>query len=322
MARFILRRLLWLVPTVILVTFLVFVAVRFGWDPVASYRRINPRATAEKQAQYIEANGLYPGFRGIVRGYVEWLWRFVRGPQHWSRNLKGGEVYPLLRYSIFNTLRLAGIASILGMGIGISLGILASRRPGGVLDSVINSIAFVLAAVPPFVSAVLLQLVFAVSLGWLPATGVYPPGHRGFDLWLMIKHLILPVTVVIIQVVAQYTRYTRASVLEVASADYLRTARAKGIPERQVLFKHSVRNALIPIVTLIGVDLGATLGGLIITENIFGYPGLGQFFVTAATEGDIPKLMPFLVIVVISVLLFNLLADLTYALLDPRIRLD
>ena len=322
MTRFIVRRLLWLLPTVILVTFFVYCAVRTGWDPLASYMRANPRASAAKRAQYVQANGLYPGFGGMVRGYREWMWRFVRGPQHWSRSLKGGEVYPLLRYSIFNTLRLAGIASVIGIVTGVGLGIIASRRPGGIVDSAINSFAFVLAAIPPFVSAVLLQLTFAVSLGWLPPAGVYPPGHRGFDLWLMVKHLILPVTVVVMQVLAQYARYTRASVLDVASSDYLRTARAKGIPERRVLFRHSVRNALIPIVTLIALDLGAVLGGLIITENIFGYPGMGVFFVTAAIDGDIPKLLPFLVIVVISVLLFNLLADLVYAVLDPRIRLD
>jgi len=172
------------------------------------------------------------------------------------------------------------------------------------------------------VSGVVLQLVFAVSLGWLPPVGVYPPGHQGFDLVLMLKHLILPVTAVMIQTVAQYCRYMRASVLEVASSDYLRTARAKGISERRVLFHHSVRNAMIPIVTVIALDIGALIGGLIITENIFGYPGVGLYFVRAANDGDFPKLMPFMVMIVISVLVFNLIADVSYAYLDPRIRLD
>ena len=113
MARFIIRRLLWLIPTVILVTFLVYCAVRIGWNPVNSYLRANPRASDKKVQQYIEVNGLYEGFFGYVRGYVEWLWAFIQGPDHWPRSIKGsGEVYPTLRYSFFNTMRLAGTAAV------------------------------------------------------------------------------------------------------------------------------------------------------------------------------------------------------------------
>ena len=323
MARFILRRLVWLIPTLLLVTFLVYVAIRVGWDPLASYMRANPRASAEKREQFIEDNGLYPGVSGIFQGYWEWLVSFVQGPSEWPTSLKGNtEVWPQLTYALGNTLRLYGVAAVIGIGIGVSLGILASRRPGSWLDTFINTSAFYLGAIPPFVSAVVLQLVFAVQLGWFPPSGVYPPGQQGFDLVLMIKHLILPVTVVAIQSMAQYCRYTRASVLDVASADFLRTARAKGLPERTVLFKHSVRNALIPVVTLIAVDIGAVLGGLIITENIFSYPGMGVYFLSAINDGDTPKLLPFMVLVVVAVLLFNLIADVLYAVLDPRIRLD
>jgi peptide/nickel transport system permease protein len=322
MFRFVSRRLLWLAPTVLLVTFLVYAAMRIGWDPVNGYLRANPRASDEKVQQFIEANGLYEGFGGMLRGYKEWLTNFLQGPDHWSRSIKGGgEVWPTLRYSLMNTLRLGLVAAGFGIVIGISLGIWASRRPGGWIDTVINSGAFFIGAIPAFVSAVVLQLFFAVKLGWLPPVGVYPPGHQGFDLPLMLKHMILPVTVVAMQVIAQYARYTRASVLDVSSNDYLRTARSKGVPERTVLFKHSVRNAMIPIATLIALDLGAVLGGLIITENIFNYPGMGVYFVTAVGDGDFPKLMPFMVIVVVSVLIFNLLADVAYAYLDPRIRL-
>jgi peptide/nickel transport system permease protein len=156
----------------------------------------------------------------------------------------------------------------------------------------------------------------------LPVAGVYPPGQRGFDPVLMIKHLILPVTVVAIQTIAIYSRYMRASLLETLNSDYLRTARAKGISERQVLVKHAMRNAMLPIVTLAAIDFGALFGGLIITERIFSYPGLGDYFLTAYTNGDFPELMPWMVFVVVAVILFNLLADVSYARLDPRIRLD
>jgi peptide/nickel transport system permease protein len=326
MARFVIRRLIWLPITLVIVTFLVYCAIRVGWDPLAAYMRSNPRASRAKREQFIEANALYPGFSGMLRGYREWLFAFVQGPGEWPRSLKGNaDVWGGtggLRYSMMNTLRLAGIASVLGISVGIGFGILASRRPGGVLDTVINAVAFFVGAVPPFVSGVVFQLFFAVQLGLLPPVGVYPPGQQGFDLLLMLKHLILPVTVVAVQTIAQYARYTRASVLDVSTSDYLRTARAKGIPERQVLFKHSVRNAMIPVVTLIALDIGALFGGLIITENIFDYPGIGQYFLNAVGDGDVFKLLPFMVIVTLAVLIFNLLADVAYAYLDPRIRLD
>ena len=312
-----------MVPTIVFVTFLVYCAVRIGWDPVASYKRANPRASKAKIAQYREVNGLYDGFWGYVRGYKEWLWRFLQGPEEWSRSIKGrAEVWPPLRYAIFNTLRLAGIAAVLGVGLGLLLGVMAAKRPGGWFDTTVNTGAFFLGSIPPFVSGVVLQLVFAVTLGWLPPVGVYPPGQEGFDLLLMVKHLILPVTVVAIQTISTYSRYMRASLLDVSSADYLRTARAKGISENAVLRKHGVRNALIPVVTVIAIDIGGLIGGLIITENIFNYPGMGVFFIRASNNGDFPQMMPYLVIIVTSVLIFNLFADLLYAYLDPRIRLE
>jgi peptide/nickel transport system permease protein len=321
--RFIVRRLLWLIPTVIFVTFLVYVAVRIGWNPVASYLRANPRASEEKVEQYKEVNGLYDGFTGYIRGYFEWLWAFVQGPDEWPRSIKGSsEVWPTLRYSLFNTLRLAGTAAVIGIGIGLFFGVVAGKRPGTWIDSLVNTTAFFVGSIPPFVSAVILQLAFAVQLGWLPAAGVYPPGQQGFDPWLMSKHMVLPVFVVAIQTIAGYTRYMRASLLDVSSSDYLRTARAKGLSEREVLRRHTIRNSLIPIATVVAIDIGALLGGLIITENIFNYPGMGVFFIDAANDGDFPRLMPFLVIITVSVLIFNLLADLSYAYLDPRIKLD
>lgn len=314
---------MWMGPTIVLVTFLVYVAVRIGWNPLASYDRANPRATQAKRQQYLDVNGLYDGFPGYIRGYFQWLRSFVKGPSHWPRSIKGrAQVWPPLRYAIFNTMRLAGIATILGVAIGLTAGVIATRRPGKAVDTFINTSAFIVGSVPPFVSGVALQLVFAVSLGWLPPTGVYPPGQEGFDLPLMVKHLILPVTVVAIQIIAGYSRYMRASLLDVKSSDYMRTARAKGISDRQVLLRHGVRNALLPVVTLLGIDIGSILGGLIITEAIFDYPGMGVFFLKAQTNGDFPQLMPYLVIIVASVLFFNLLADLCYAVLDPRIRLD
>jgi len=343
--RFAIRRLLWLIPSLVLVTFTVYCALRIGTNPLNAYLRTNPRASAAKQAEYVRVNGLYDGLNGYARGYFEWLWRFVRGPDSWPRSIRGrARIYPGLKDALTNTLRLGVAASVIGIGAGLVIGTIASLKPGKALDSTINTGAFIVGAIPPFVSAVLLQLLFAVKWGdWfgsplLPPSGRYPAGHTpstdGFwsiftspgaffsDLWLTAKYMILPVSVVAIQGAAGYSRYMRASLLDVKSSDYMRTARAKGLSERRVLLRHGLRNALIPITTLLALDAGLILGGLIITENIFEYPGMGRYFLIATQNGDFPQLMPWMVIIVLSVLLFNLLADLSYAVLDPRIRLD
>jgi peptide/nickel transport system permease protein len=328
--RFVVRRLIWAVPTLLLVTFVVYVAIRIGTDPVASYIRANTRASPAKIDEYIEKNGLYDGFGGYVRGYFQWLGGFLTGD--WPNSIKGNrEVWPHLKDAMANTLRLAGIASVVGISIGITFGVFAALKPGSLRDGGINASALVMLSIPPFISAILLQMVFGVyteewfpNATWLhfPVAGVYSPGHSGFDLPDMLKHLVLPVTVVAIQTVAIYTRYMRASLLETLNSDYLRTARAKGISERRVLVKHAMRNAMLPIVTLAAIDFGALFGGLIITERIFSYPGMGDYFLTAYSNGDFPELMPWMVVIVVTVILFNLLADLSYATLDPRIRLD
>jgi peptide/nickel transport system permease protein len=212
--------------------------------------------------------------------------------------------------------------------VGLTLGVFAALKPGKLRDGVINTGAVVGYSIQPFVSAVLLQLFFAVQWSrWFgeplfPTSGIYPPGQDGFDLYLLLKYMVLPVTVVAIQGIAIYTRYMRASLLEVLNSDYLRTARSKGISERRVLVKHALRNALIPIVTLAALDIGAIVGGLIISEGVFDYPGMGSFFLTAQANGDFPELMPWMVVITTSVLLFNLVADVLYAKLDPRISLD
>jgi len=319
-----LRRLAWAIPTLIFVTFLVYLALRIGTDPVASYKRINPRASKAKIAEYIEVNGLDPNF---VRGYFRWLGNFVT--LDWPRSIKGSrEVWPQLKDALANTIRLGVAASGVGIVIGLALGIFAALRPGGRRDVAVNTAAFVGISIPPYVSAILLQMLFAVYWSrWFgstlfPTSGVYPPGHTGFNLGLMLKHMVLPTAVVAIQIIAVYSRYMRSSLLDVLSSEYMRTARSKGISEFRVLFRHGLRNALIPVVTIAALDVGAIVGGLIITENVFSYPGMGKYFLSAFGEGDFPLLMPWMVIIVASTLFFNLLADVSYAWLDPRIRLE
>lgn len=312
---------------IILVTFLVYVALRLGTDPVKSYLRVNQRASEKKIQQYIETNGLYTGVGGYFRGYFQWLTGFITGD--WPRSIKGSrEVWPEFKAAMFNTLRLGLVATFFGITIGLCFGIFVALKPGSLRDTTVNTGAFIAVSTPPYVSALLLQLVFAVYWSrWFgeplfPTSGVYPPGHQGFDPFLMLKHMALPVLVVVIQVVAVYARYMRASLLETLNSEYMRTARAKGISERRVLVRHALRNALIPIVTVAAIDIGAILGGLIITERIFSYPGLGDFFLGAYENGDFPQLMPWMFFFTLVVIVFNLLADVSYAWLDPRIRLD
>ena len=326
MIRFIGRRLLWTLPTLFIITFLVFVAIRIGTDPVQSYLRLNPRASEAKVQQYRVANGLTGN---IVSQYFNWLGHFVTFD--WGRSIKGSRpVWPELKAAMANTLVLGSLATIVGVVIGLGIGILSAMRPRSAFDQATTTGAFIGISIPPYVSAILLQLFFAITLTrWLgldkpllPTSGVYPAGHQGFDLFLRLKHLTLPITVVAIQIVAVYSRYMRASLLEVKNSDYLRTARAKGVSERRVLVRHALRNALIPIVTVAAIDIGGIIGGLIITERIFENKGMGDFFLTAYENGDFPQLMPWMVFVVIGIIMANLLADVLYAVLDPRIRLD
>jgi len=324
MLRFAVRRLVWAVPTLLLVTFLVYIALRLGTDPLQSYLRANPRATKVKIAQYKSVNGLSSNY---VLGYFHWLKNFVTF--NWPRSIKGSrEVLPELKDALMNTLRLGSLATFLGVSIGLLFGVFAALKPGGRRDVAVNTGAFLGISIPPYITAVLFQLVFSVYWSrWFghtlfPTSGVYPAGHLGFNLVLMLKHMALPTMVVAIQVVAVYSRYMRSSLLDVLNSDFMRTARSKGISERQILIRHGVRNALIPVVTIAALDIGAIIGGLIITENIFAYPGMGVYFLSAFSTGDFPLLMPWMVLVVASTLMFNLIADVSYAFLDPRIRLD
>jgi peptide/nickel transport system permease protein len=327
MLRYVLRRLLWLIPTLLLVTFLVYIALRLGTNPVAAFRRTNIRAGKVQIDRYVSENGLYSGAFGYVRGYFKWLSGFITF--NWPRSIHGHTpVWPDLKDALANSLRLGLTASFIGIVVGNALGVISALKPGRLRDTAVNSMALVGLAVPPFVSALLLQLFFAVQWQkWFghtlfPTSGVYPPGHLGFNLVLMVKHMVLPIIVVSIQTVATYSRYMRASLLDVLNSEYMRTARSKGISERRVLVRHALRNALIPVTTLAFLDVGSVVGGLIITEGLFEYPGMGRFFLIAYGNGDFPQLMPWMVIIIGSVVVFNLLADITYAKLDPRISLD
>jgi peptide/nickel transport system permease protein len=316
---------MWAIPVLLIVTFLTFWAVKSATDPVASFTRLNTRATPEMIEEYKVKHGL---IGSTPEQYVRWLKNFVT--LNWGNSIKGNRpVWPDLKAAMVNSLVLGLTASFVGITIGLGIGIFSALRQYSKFDTAATGAAFVGISIPPFVSAVLLQVFFAIMITewlgldqpFLPVAGIYPPGQTEFDLGLRMKHMILPVTVVAIQIIAVYSRYMRASLLDVKESDYMRTARAKGISERKVITHHALRNAMIPVVTVAAIDIGAIIGGLIITERIFEFRGTGDYLLTALGNGDFPQIMPLMFIIVSSVIIFNLLADITYAWLDPRIRL-
>ncbi|MEX2275287.1 MAG: ABC transporter permease [Actinomycetota bacterium] len=323
MGRYVLRRLIFSIPVLLISSVLVFTATRATTDPSAAIRE-NPRATAEQVQRYRADLGLDDP---PLQQYLHWLGDFVTGD--WGTSLiSNREIRPEIIDALLNSLVLGGLATVVSLTLGISIGLYSSLHKYSKFDYIATTGAFVGLSMPIFWFALILQLVFGVYLTrWLGLTtpivytsGVTSPGTDGFHLVDRLQHLILPVIVLSVQVVAVYSRYMRASMLEVLQSDYLRTARAKGLRERVVVLRHGMRNALIPITTQVALDVGAIAGGLIITETIFDYPGMGSLFIEAQGYGDYPVILSWLMVTVIFVIVFNLIADLLYAVLDPRIR--
>jgi ABC-type dipeptide/oligopeptide/nickel transport system permease component len=209
------------------------------------------------------------------------------------------------------TVRLAAVAIVLLVALAVPLGALAAIYRGTVIDTAISSITLVAQALPNFWIGIVLVMVFAVRLGWLPTSG-----SNGW------KAMVLPAVTLALQPWSRMTRLVRSELLEVLSQDYIRTARAKGLSESMVLFRHSMRNAAVPIVTVIGLDLGYLLGGAIIVETIFAWPGLGSLMVQAMNNQDFPVVQATVIVIACTVVFLNLVTDLMYVWLDPRIRLQ
>jgi peptide/nickel transport system permease protein len=218
------------------------------------------------------------------------------------------------------TLELMGASFLLAAIAAFGLGILSAARPYGWLDHLATGTSFLGIAMPVFWFALILQLIFAVRLGWLPAAGTGTVGASSVADHL--AHLVLPATVLAFRSIAGWSRYLRSSMLGALRTDYIRTARAKGLPERLVVGKHALRNALIPVVSVMALDLAGLFSGAVITETIFAWPGIGRLFVQAMFARDYPLLMGILLLGSVMVVVFNLIADVLYGVLDPRVRYD
>lgn len=323
MLRFILRRLLISIPLLFVASVLVFTVMHLTTDPVAGLR-LNPRISAADMVRYRHDLGLD---KSGPAQYFAWLGNFVRG--NWGTSLFSGiPVSSQIREALVNSMVLGIVGWLIAVVFGVAIGVIAAVRQYSVFDYLSTSGAFVALSIPVFWFALILQLLFGLYLvRWFHlqepiffTAGMVQPGSIGFDLLDRVRHLVLPAIVLAVQLLAVYSRYMRASMLEVLNSDYLRTARAKGVRERHVIVNHGMRNALIPITTQAAIDLGGIAGGLIATEAIFQWPGMGALFVRAMSDGDYAIALPWVMLTMAFVILFNLVADIVYAVLDPRIR--
>ena len=317
--------MLWAIPVLIIGSFLMFLALHMTTDPVAAAKHHN--VTPEALAKFKHDLGLD---QSLLSQYWTFLSNFFRGNFGTSYTSQA-PVWPELRTALVNTIVLAFAAAAVYITVGVILGIISAVRQYSWFDHATTGASFIGLSLPPFVFALICivfvgtfyQKHFHSSTPLLPFVGgVYSPSTEGFNLADRARHLVLPVLVLSVQEIAIYSRYMRTGMLETLNSDYLRTARAKGISEKRVIFRHAFRNALIPLTTFTAIDIGALAGGLIITEYIFGYRGMGLYFLENYHNADYPALLPWMMFVIVFVVVFNVLADLSYAWLDPRIRLE
>ncbi len=219
------------------------------------------------------------------------------------------------------TLALAGCVLVIGFTLGMAIGVLQALRPNSRLDDVLTFLSLFGFAVPSFWLALMLILVFSMRLDWLPASGIRPTNTSGWNPVNVAPYLILPTIVLTANLLASVARYTRSSMLETLNQDYLRTARAKGLSERTVTVIHALRNSLLPVITLLGVQIPYLLGGTVAIETIFALPGVGRLALDSVISRDYPVILTINVFVAVLVLIGNLLADIAYGLADPRVRL-
>ncbi len=335
MTNYIIRRLLFAVPTLIAISFIIFALLDLAPnDPTGQLPLTIP---AEAREQIRESLGLGEAFH--IR-YAKWMEQFfVNEPLNLIERAFGVEigaseerlrvrswatrspVVDLIIERLPQTLWVVGLSYLVGILIAIPIGIVSAYRQYSWFDQLGTFVSMIGFSVPTFFTGLLAIIVFSVTLQWLPS--IYDTTHRVTDLgsfWLQIKQMAMPVMVLALFNAAQISRFMRAAVLDNLTQDYVRTARAKGLRERVVLFIHVLRNSLIPVVTLIALGIPTVFGGAIITEKIFRVNGIGELLITAIQGADIPLVQTLSFLFAVLIVLFNLVADVLYGILDPRIR--
>lgn len=305
MLKYICKRLLSLIPVLFGVTFLVFSILQFTpGDPA----RLTLGDTAPQSAlqEFREQEGLDDPF--FIQ-YFRYIWKFISRGDAGKSYITRLPVTDSILQAFSPTFQLASLAIIISLSLGILCGIISAIKQYSFIDTIITVLAMLGLSIPIFWFGLLLILFFSVRLGWLPSSG--------FDTW---QAMILPALALGLQSVARFTRMTRSSMLEVIRSDYVRTARSKGQSEFLIIFRHALGNALIPVITLAGIQFGILLEGAVLTESIFSIPGIGRLLVESIKMRDYPMIQGCILYIAICFSLVNLLVDILYACLDPRIR--
>lgn len=314
------RRLLQLIPLVLIISFFIFITLSLTGNSLRSLITSNPRITAETVKKLERIYGMD---KPLLVRYVYWLRAFAMGEWGYSREYKE-PVLALIRTRMPATLALMGLAFLTSLAVALPIGIYSALKQYSFLDYAATGLAFFGMAMPVFWFGLMLMLLFGVKLGWLPLGGYSSIGMDTAGLFVRfldhLKYLIMPAVVLGLQQMASWTRYTRSSMLEVLRMDYVRTARAKGLPERTVIYKHALRNALIPVITLLMLAIPGLFGGAVMTETVFSISGIGRLLYTAITTSDTFLSMGTLMVLAILVVVSNFAADLLYAIADPRIK--
>lgn len=284
-----------------------------------------PGNTKSAQQWIDELNVQYGMDKGVVQGYFIWLGNSVRGNfgDSWSQTMP---VTDLFNKCIWYSFVMGVIAFILEVAIAIPLGVVAARKQYSITDYTVTVISMIGISMPTFFVATLFKLIFSVKLGWFELIGMQGRNYASLSsvgkFWDLAAHLVLPIATLTVVSIGSLMRYTRTNMLEVLNSDYIRTARAKGLPEKTVISRHAFRNTLIPLVTILGGSLPGLFSGALITETLFGIRGIGYYSYYAMVGGDIPFTMFYLAFISILTLLGNLIADILYAVVDPRVRVN
>ncbi len=312
--RYLLNRILGAVPLLIGVSIVIFAILHLApGDPLDIYAE-NPAVTQEALENIRVSLGLD---KPLPEQYLRWFTSFLQG--NWGYSIRTNR--PAFNEALSRlpaTLLLSGTAFLIALAVALPLGIVSAVRRYSAVDHLSTLFSFLGISMPIFWLALMLQLLFAVELRWLPSAGMTTVGDGSLPDRLV--HLILPASVLSLAYIAGWSRYLRSSMIEVLSLDYVRTARAKGLREGRVVYRHALKNALIPVVTVIALDFAGLFSGAVITETVFAWPGLGRLFIESMNGRDYPVLLGLLMFASLMLILINLLTDLLYALLDPRVR--
>jgi peptide/nickel transport system permease protein len=317
LTTYLLRRLIVSVPTLLGVTLLTFLLLHLA-PGGPEYAIAGENATPARLLEIRHTLGLD---QPLPVQYLVWLKSLLHGDLGYSYT-RTASVGSLIAERLPQTLLLMGAALLLSLAVAVPLGVFQAYRRNSAFDRTASVAVFVAWSMPTFWLGTLMIAAFAVTLAWFPVGGVQTIDTQAFDLPSRIAHLILPATTLALVSIAGWSRYIRGSMVEQLREEYARTALAKGLTTRDVLFKHVLRNALIPFITLLGGTVPALFGGAVITEQIFAYPGMGQLFWQSAVNRDFATILGMTVFTGVLVVLGNLLADVLYAVVDPRVRYD